>query len=171
MDMFDFKVSTHKHFDEACRRFALSHNMVELAKNADMRVQTLRNKLNPEQAHQLTVTEILLLTDLTEDATLVDGMLAQLQCLPCVPVNEVANEKLPVYVMKATAEVGQLAASAISAETFANTCKRGLMQNVNTGIRCLTLAALAVQARIHASPTMASTVDAISGFGSSIGLS
>lgn len=171
MDMFDFRVSTHKHFDEACRRFALAHNMAELAKSADMRVQTLRNKLNPEQLHQLTITEILLLTDITEDATLIDGMLAQLQCLPCVPVNEVANEKLPVYVMKATAEVGQLAASAISAETFSNSCKRSLMQNANTGIRCLTLAALTVQARIHANPAMASTVDAISGIGATIGLS
>ncbi|WP_414147566.1 phage regulatory CII family protein [Erwinia sp. BNK-24-b] len=169
--MFDFRISTHKHFDEACRRFALAHNMAELAKRADMRVQTLRNKLNPEQLHQLTVAEVLVLTDITEDASLIDGMLAQLQCLPCVPVNEVANEKLPVYVMKATAEVGQLAAGAISSESLTNSCKRGLLQNVNTGIRCLTLAALAVQARIHANPAMASTVDAISGIGATIGLS
>ena len=38
-----------------------------------MNVQTLRNKLNPDQPHQLTAPEIWLLTDLTEDSALVDG--------------------------------------------------------------------------------------------------
>ena len=82
--MFDFKVSTQSQFDEACRKFAATHNMQDLSERAGMKVQTLRNKLNPDQVHKLTVDEVLLLTDLTEDATLVDGMLAQLQCLPCV---------------------------------------------------------------------------------------
>ena len=169
--MFDFKTSTQTHYDDACRKFALTHNMAELAQRAGMKVQTLRNKLNPEQAHQLTVVEMLQLTDLTEDATLIDGALAQLNCLPCVPVNEMAKEKFSAYVLKATAEIGQLAAGAANPEKLSISCKRGLMQNVNTGIRCLTLAALAVQARIHANPTLASTVDAISGIGASIGMS
>ncbi|ADU69573.1 phage regulatory CII family protein [Pantoea sp. At-9b] len=169
--MFDFKVSTHAHYDDACRKFALAHNMEDIANKAGMRAQTLRNKLNPDQPHQLTVTEVLTLTDVTEDATLVDGLLAQIQCLPCVPINEVANEKLPLYVMKATAEVGQLAAGAISTEPMTASSKRGLLQNVNNGIRCLTLAAIAVQARIQANPALSSTVDAISGIGASLGMS
>jgi len=161
--MFDFKVSTHTHYDDACHKFALAHNMEDVAKQSGMRAQTLRNKLNPDQPHQLTVLEVLALTDVTEDATLVDGLLAQIQCLPCVPVNEVADEKFPLYVMKATAEVGQLAAGAASTEAMTANCKRGLLQNVNTGIRCLTLAAMAVQARIQSNPALSSTVDAISG--------
>ncbi|MGY3307566.1 MULTISPECIES: phage regulatory CII family protein [Pantoea] len=169
--MFDFRVSTHNHFDEACRRFALSHNMKELALSAGMNAQTLRNKLNPEQPHELTVKEMLSLTDLTEDSILMDGALAQLQCLPCVPVNEHAEEKLSAYVLKATAEVGQLAAGAMRHDALSTSCRRSLLQSVNTGIRCLTLAAIAVQTRIHSNPTMASTVDAISGLGASIGLS
>lgn len=52
--MFDYKISKHPHFDEACRAFALRHNMAKLAERAGMNVQTLRNKLNPEQSHQLT---------------------------------------------------------------------------------------------------------------------
>ncbi|MBS0880159.1 phage regulatory CII family protein [Pantoea sp. JGM49] len=169
--MFDFKTSTQSHFDEACRKFAATHNLSELAKRAYMRVQTLRNKLNPDQVHKLTVDEVLLLTDLTEDATLVDGMLAQLQCLPCVPVNEMAKEKYSTYVMKATAEVGVLAASAFGADKVTASCRRGIVEAANTGIRCMMLAALAVQTRIHSNPTLASTVDAISGLGASIGMS
>lgn len=169
--MFDFKISTHNEYDDACRKFALMHNMQELAPRAGMKVQTLRNKLNPEQAHQLTVPEVLLLTDLTEDATLMDGMLAQLHCLPCVPVNELAKEKYPAYVLKATAEVGHMAATAANPERITATCRRGILEAANTGIRCMMLAALAVQTRVQSNPTIASTVDAISGLGASIGIS
>jgi len=145
--------------------------MKELALSAGMNAQTLRNKLNPEQPHELTVKEMLSLTDLTEDSILMDGALAQLHCLPCVPVNEHADDKLVAYVLKATAEVGQLAAGAVNQDALSTSCRRSLLQSVNSGIRCLTLAAIAVQARIHSNPTMASTVDAISGLGASIGLS
>nr|DAI72851.1 MAG TPA: regulatory protein [Caudoviricetes sp.] len=169
--MFDFRVSTHNHFDEACREFATKHNIIQLAKQAGLNPQTIRNKLNPEQVHQLTVREMLILTDLTEDATLVDGMLAQLQCLPCVPVNEVATEKLSSYVLKATAEVGQLAATAVVQGNITPTGRRTLIQNVNSGIRCLTLAAMTVQTRIHSNPAIASTLDAVGCLGASVGLS
>ncbi|WP_277966902.1 phage regulatory CII family protein [Pantoea trifolii] len=168
--MFDFSVSTHSHFDEACRAFAAKHNIIQLAKKAGFNPQTIRNKLNPEQVHQLTVREMLILTDLTEDSTLVDGALAQLQCLPCVPVNEIAQENLPAYVLKATAEVGQLAAGVVSQKKFTSACRRGFVQNVNAGIRCLTLAAIAVQTRVHSNPAMAGTADVLSGIGASIGV-
>ncbi len=111
--MFDYRISKHPHFNEACRAFALRHNMAKLAERAGMNVQTLRNKLNPEQPHQLTASDIWQLTDLTEDPTLVDGFLAQIHCLPCIPVNEVAKERLPHYVMSATAEIGRVAAGAV----------------------------------------------------------
>ncbi|MBI1467499.1 phage regulatory CII family protein, partial [Escherichia coli] len=114
--MFDYKISKHPHFDEACRAFALRHNMAKLAERSGMNVQTLRNKLNPDQPHQLNAPDIWLLTDLTEDSTLVDGFLAQIHCLPCVPINEVAKEKLPHYVMSATAEIGRVAAGAVSGD-------------------------------------------------------
>lgn len=169
--MFDFKTSTHNHYDDACRKFALTHSMAELAQHAGMKAQTLRNKLNPDQVHQLTVSELLLLTDLTEDATLIDGALAQLHCLPCVPVNELAKENFPSYVLKASAEVGSLAASAANPERITATCRRSILEAANTGIRCMMLAALTVQSRVHSNPTLASTVDVISGLGASIGIS
>lgn len=168
--MFDFSVSTQRHFDEACRAFSAKHNIIQLAKKAGLNPQTIRNKLNPDQVHQLTVREMLILTDLTEDSTLVDGALAQLQCLPCVPVNEIAQENLPAYVLKATAEVGQSAAGVVSQKKFTSACRRGFVQNVNAGIRCLTLAAIAVQTRVHSNPAMAGTADVLSGIGASIGV-
>ncbi|HFF8549492.1 TPA: phage regulatory CII family protein [Kluyvera cryocrescens] len=168
--MFDYKISKHPHFDEACRAFALRHNMAKLAASAGMNVQTLRNKLNPDQPHQLTPPEIWLLTDITEDSTLVDGFLAQMHCLPCVPLNEVANEKMPHYVLKATAEIGQVAAGAVSGEQLTTAGRRQIIDSINSVTRLMALTAVSMQARLQSSPAMASAVDTVTGLGASFGL-
>lgn len=168
--MFDYQVSKHPHFDEACRAFALRHNLVQLAERAGMNVQILRNKLNPAQPHLLTAPEIWLLTDLTEDSTLVDGFLAQIHCLPCVPINEVAKEKLPHYVMSATAEIGRVAAGAVSGDVKTSAGRRDAISSINSVTRLMALAAVSLQARLQANPAMASAVDPVTGLGASFGL-
>ncbi|EFA9506632.1 phage regulatory CII family protein [Escherichia coli] len=168
--MFDYQVSKHPHFDEACRVFALRHNLVQLAERAGMNVQILRNKLNPAQPHLLTAPDIWLLTDLTEDSTLVDGFLAQIHCLPCVPINEVAKEKLPHYVMSATAEIGRVAAGAVSGDVKTSAGRREAISSINSVTRLMALAAVSLQARLQANPTMASAVDTVTGLGASFGL-
>jgi len=168
--MFDFQVSKHPHYDEACRAFAQRHNMAKLAERAGMNVHTLRNKLNPEQPHQFTPPEIWVLTDLTEDSTLVDGFLAQIHCLPCVPVNELASEKLQSYVMRAMGDLGELATGAVSSERLTPARRLNMVERVNSGIRMLSLSALAIHARIQANPAMSSTVDTVTGLGASFGL-
>lgn len=168
--MLDFRVSSHAHFDEACRKFATTHSVRELAEKAGIKPHTLYNKLNPEQPHQLTPREIWVLTDLTEDSTLVDGFLAQIHCLPCVPVNELAPEKMQTYIMRAMGELGELATGAISAERLTPARKRGMVECVNSGIRMLTLTAIAMQARVQGNPAMASVVDSVSGIGASFGV-
>jgi hypothetical protein len=88
--MFDYRVSKHPHFDEACRAFAAASQHGEAGRTCRNERQTLRNKLNPDS--RISSRTGNLLTDLTEDSTLVDGFLAQIHCLPCVPMNEVAKE-------------------------------------------------------------------------------
>lgn len=77
--MFDYKISKHPHFDEACRAFALCHNMAKLADRAGINVQTLRNQLNAEQPHQLTAPEIWLLTDIQWVSELTDELMAKIR--------------------------------------------------------------------------------------------
>ncbi|MDF2525866.1 MAG: regulatory protein [Enterobacter mori] len=60
--MFDYQTSKHAHFDAACRAFALSHNLEDVAAAVGMRPQILRNKLNPIQPHRLTCDELLAIT-------------------------------------------------------------------------------------------------------------
>ncbi|WP_312045234.1 phage regulatory CII family protein [Erwinia sp.] len=169
--MFDFQVSQQSHFENACRAFAVRHNIRELADKVGMNQQTLRNKLNPDQMHQLTALEIAVLTDITEDATLIDGLLAQMKCLPAVPMNEAKAERMTHYVMQATAELGKVAAAAVSGERMTASRTSAFMENVNAGIRCLSLIGLSAHARVHSNPALATTVDAISGISASMGLS
>lgn len=168
--MLDFRISSHSHFDDACRNFSLTHNVKELAIKAGIKPHTLYNKLNPEQPHQLTPREIWTLTDITEDSTLVDGFLAQIHCLPCVPVNELAKDKLQSYVMRAMRELGELASGAVSDERLTPARKHTMIESVNSGIRMLSLSALALHARLQTNPAMTSVVDTMSGIGASFGL-
>lgn len=60
--MFTEYASKHPHWISACQRFAASHNMAEIAQRAGMNPQLLRNKLNPDQPHELTVAELIAIT-------------------------------------------------------------------------------------------------------------
>lgn len=159
--MFDFQVSKHPHDDEACRAFAQLHDMTKLSERAGMNVQTLSNKLNPELPHQFTPPELWLLTDQTEDSTLVDGFRAQLHGLPCVPVIELAKDKLQSYAMRAMSELGELATGAVSTERLTSARESTMIESVNAGIRLLSLSALALQARLQANPAVPNSVDTV----------
>ncbi|MFJ5449514.1 phage regulatory CII family protein [Pectobacterium carotovorum] len=166
--MFDYQIAKHPHYVNACRAFATRHNLVELAEIVGMNPQMLRNKLNPEQPHRLTCDDLLTITDASEDSTLIDGLLAQLNCLPAVPINEAKAERLTTYVLQATAAVGAVAAESLSAERMSQTRRYSFMESINSGIRYLSLVGLTLQTRIQANPAMASTVDALSGIGASL---
>lgn len=62
-------------FNSACERFAAQYVLSEVAKAAGIREQMLRNKLNQDQPHQLTVADIIAIYHATGDETLIDGML------------------------------------------------------------------------------------------------
>ncbi|AJR01980.1 MAG: phage regulatory CII family protein [Hafnia sp.] len=170
--MFDFRESKQSHFDDACRAFANTHKgkIADIAERISMSQQMLRNKLNPEQPHQLTCVDLMRLTDETEDPTLLDGWLAQMQCQPSVPVNEISNEKMPVYVMSATAEVGKLAAETVAGGHMNMARIADFKRTVNSAVRCLTLAGITMQARVQSNPTLSSAVDALTGIGATLGM-
>ncbi len=111
--MFDYQTSKHAHFDTACRAFAIEHNLEDVAAAIGMRPQILRNKLNPAQPHRLTCDELLAITDYTEDARLLDGMLGQINCLPSVPVNNATEGNMQLCALSATASVGAIAGEAV----------------------------------------------------------
>ncbi|MDQ1883633.1 hypothetical protein A7D02_03445 [Aeromonas salmonicida] len=68
----------HRHWVSACQQFADNNKgkVADLGRTIGMKhPQTLSNKLNPEQEHELTVAELISLYHATKDETLFDGAL------------------------------------------------------------------------------------------------
>lgn len=168
--MFDYQTSIHPHFDTACRRFSLAHNLTELAGNMGIAAQVLRNKLNPEQPHRLTVNELIMLTDITDDSAVLDGLLAQLKCLPAVPVNEAKPNNLPMHALSATAAIGIIAGEAISPAPMTQSRRNAILDRANQAIRDLSLLVVSVESRFHTTPVLASAMDVLSSCGVMPGL-
>ncbi|QUT16146.1 phage regulatory CII family protein [Rahnella inusitata] len=168
--MFDYQASIHPHLDTACRRFSLAHNLTEVATVMGVSAQVLRNKLNPGQPHRLTLQELILLTDITDDSTVLDGLLAQLKCLPAVPVNEAKPDNLPMHALSATAAIGVIAGEAISAAPMTQLRRNAILDRANQAIRDLSLLVVSVESRFHTTPLLASAMDVMSSCGVMPGL-
>jgi len=113
--MFEQTCSKHPHWISACQRFAANHNVAELANKAGINPQTLRNKLNPDQPHELTVVELIALTQASDgDETLFDGALF---CCGLTAIAIPEREKGPSLahqVIDTTAKVAGLGAQALT---------------------------------------------------------
>ncbi|PVD42969.1 hypothetical protein C5188_00080 [Serratia liquefaciens] len=169
--MFDFENSIHSHLDSACRRFALEHNLAELAPALNISAQILRNKLNPEQPHELTLSQLVTLTAITDDAAILDGLLAQLNCLPAVPTNEVKPNSLPTHTLNATAAIGAIAGETASTAPMTQSRKNAILDRANQAIRDLSLIVVSVEARFQSTPVLAAAVDVFNTCAPAFGMS
>ena len=73
-----FKPTTAKHlfaFQSACERFAATHVLSDVARGTGIKEQVLRNKLNADQPHKLSVEDLVAIYHATGDETLLDGAL------------------------------------------------------------------------------------------------
>lgn len=159
--MFDYQTSKHAHFDAACRAFAIEHNLEDVAAAVGMRPQILRNKLNPAQPHRLTCDELLAITDYTEDAHLLDGMLGQINCLPSVPVNNATEGNMQLCALSATASVGAIAGEAVSSGHMTAARRTQILDRARDAIRSLSVLAYTVESRIQSAPVLAAAVDLV----------
>ncbi|MHA1057284.1 phage regulatory CII family protein [Enterobacter mori] len=111
--------------------------MEDVAAAVGMRPQILRNKLNPVQPHRLTCYELLAITDYTEDARLLDGMLGQINCLPSVPINNATEANMQFCALSATANVGAIAGEAVSTEHMTAARRTQILDRARDAIRSL----------------------------------
>ncbi|MHC5175206.1 phage regulatory CII family protein [Serratia rhizosphaerae] len=169
--MFDYQMSKHSHLSSACRRFAQAHNLAELAPALNVSPQVLRNKLNPEQPHELTLSQLVTLTAITDDAAILDGLLAQLNCLPAVPTNETKPNSLPTHTLSATAAIGAIAGETASNAPMTQSRKNAILDRANQAIRDLSLIVVSVEARFQSTPVLAAAVDVFSNYAPALGLS
>ncbi|MDV2872858.1 phage regulatory CII family protein [Phytobacter diazotrophicus] len=159
--MFDYQTSKHPHFDNACRIFAIEHNLEDVADAVGMRPQILRNKLNPMQPHRLTCDELLAITDVTEDARILDGLLRQINCQPSVPVNNATPDNMQFCALTAAASVGAIAGEAVSTDRMTQARRNQILDRASDAIRSLSLLVYSVEARFQSVPVLAAAVDIV----------
>ncbi len=159
--MFDYQTSKHPHFDNACRIFAIEHNLEDVADAVGMRPQILRNKLNPMQPHRLTCDELLAITDATEDARILDGLLRQINCQPSVPVNNATPDNMQFCALTAAASVGAIAGEAVSTDKMTQARRNQILDRASDAIRSLSLIVYSVEARFQSVPVLAAAVDIV----------
>ncbi|PAV98581.1 hypothetical protein CJD50_03675 [Hafnia paralvei] len=161
--MFAKGTDKHSHWDSALRRFADSVEMKIVAEAIGMNPQTLRNKLNPAQPHELTAVELLRITHATQNYTLIDGALAELGRLPSLPMDYQQEEtNIPVQALKISAAAGELAGESVqlvSGARLTKTRKDAIVARANKAVRDLMLFAYAVEEKFHSIPIISTSVD------------
>lgn len=113
----------------AMRQFADDENLTDVADRAGLRSsQMLRNKLLSNQPHQMTIHELVKVTQASGNRCLVDGILLELQCAPSVALEQFDNAEktsLTDRALEITANAAQLGAIALDAKA-----KRGATQRM-----------------------------------------
>ncbi|MCF5763283.1 MULTISPECIES: phage regulatory CII family protein [Aeromonas] len=161
--MFTEYASKHPHWISACQRFAASHNMAEIAQRVGMNPQLLRNKLNPDQPHELTVAELIAITQASEgDETLFDGALfgcgltavaiPQAERAPSLPHQAIdLNAKI--------ASIGQRALELTDRGRITRSERNTLVSVATSAMGSLAILIHDIEARFQAVPTLACASD------------
>lgn len=159
--MYNYKVSVRNYLDNACRAFSSVHNVTNVAKAIGIHPATLRNKLNPEQPHQLSLSELIAITDYTEDSRILDGLLRQINCQPSVPINNATPENMQICALSAAACVGAIAGEAVCTGHMSAARRNHILDKARDAIRSLSLLAYTVENRVHSAPVLAAAVDIV----------
>ncbi|MGF1761027.1 phage regulatory CII family protein [Photobacterium sagamiensis] len=94
--MYELNQPKQDAFDAACVRFADRENVEQIANECEMRPQMLRNKLNPNQPHHLTVRELVKVTKQSGNEDLVNSVLLELDLTAVRLPSQIGENKSPV---------------------------------------------------------------------------
>ncbi|TCL03692.1 phage regulatory CII family protein [Sodalis ligni] len=86
-NMFKAGSSARIHWYSAYKRFSKNLNFENTAAELNISVEVLSNKLAPVHSAELSVSELMAIGLSTGNTTLIDGTLAQLDCLPSVSLS------------------------------------------------------------------------------------
>ncbi|MDX7830324.1 MULTISPECIES: phage regulatory CII family protein [Aeromonas] len=161
--MFTEYASKHPHWISACQRFAASHNMADIAQLTGMNPQILRNKLNPDQPHELTVAELIAITQASEgDETLFDGALF---CCGLTAVAIPQADRAPSLPHQAIdlnakiASIGQRALELTDRGRITRSERNTLVSVATSAMGSLAILIHDIEARFQAVPTLACASD------------
>lgn len=153
----------HPHFESACSRFKSNHEISSIAPLAGIDAQVLRNKLNPDQPHHLTVADLIALYHATDgDETLIDGMLLECGLTAIAIPSADRAPSLPHQAIRLNADVASIGLRAVElAERgrVTRTERNTIISVATAAMGSLALLIHDVEARFQAVPTVACASD------------
>lgn len=162
--MFEQIAPKQHHFDAACALFAARYTLADVAREAGIGEQMLRNKLNPDQPHQLTGRDLVALYRATGDDTLFDGLLfdCDLTAVRLPAGVAIAPEARAQQALNAGAQILGVTAQAttlLAGERVTKSNRNTVVGGLWVGIEHLVLLATEVEDRFHAVPGLACAAD------------
>ncbi|WP_240205670.1 phage regulatory CII family protein [Vibrio sp. CyArs1] len=140
--MCEFRELKQKSFDEACFSFARQENMEAIARELEMSPTMLRNKLNPDQPHVLKPVELIAISKVSGNYTLVNSLLLGLDVVTAPVESAEQAESIVGRLFKHSANAGELSAWGLAhgnQSYFSRTQKQSLIQKAQAGIGNLVL--------------------------------
>ncbi|MEC6831915.1 phage regulatory CII family protein [Photobacterium toruni] len=111
-------------FYNAAVRFAEHENLEQIAIECGLKPQMLRNKLNPNQPHQLTVRDLVIITKQSGNSDLVNSVLLELD-LTAVRLPSKGEGKPPVMAaMTINTHAGEISRHLVEVETVQRLTRR-----------------------------------------------
>lgn len=163
--MFELNNQKHHHFESACSRFTAKYRnaVPAVARNAGIKEQMLRNKLNPAQPHQLTVADLIALYHATEgEETLIDGMLMECGLTAIAIPSAERAPSLPHQAIDLNAKVasiGQRALELSERGRVSRTERNTIVSVATSAMGSLALLIHDVESRFQAVPAVACASD------------
>ena len=153
----------HPHFESACSRFKSNHVISQIAPSAGIDAQVLRNKLSPDQPHQLTVVDLIALYHATDgDETLIDGMLLECGLTAIAIPSADRAPSLPHQAIRLNADVASIGMRAVElAERgrVTRTERNTIVSVATSAMGSLALLIHDVESRFQAVPAVACASD------------
>ncbi|MGK0272378.1 MAG: hypothetical protein ACI88H_003049 [Cocleimonas sp.] len=115
--MYELNQDKHDAIDSACIRFADAENVELVANECGMRGQMLRNKLNPNQPHQLTVSELIKITKATDNHDIVNSAILEIGLTAVRLPKQGDSKPLTLSAMSVASHTGEISRYIIEAET------------------------------------------------------
>ncbi|EDM65031.1 possible phage regulatory protein (CII) [Moritella sp. PE36] len=163
--MYESPGNVHQVIDAACVRFASAENIEELAKSCDMRGGMLRNKLNPNQPHQLTVSELIKITKETDNHDIINSAILEIGLIAVRLPKQGSAKPLALSAMNVTAHTGDINRHILEVESerrLTRHKKDAIVTKANSTIRELVFLISDVENRCGgAGPFMSMFADAV----------
>ena len=115
--MYESLGSVHKTIDAACVRFSSAENIEVVAKSCGMRGAMLRNKLNPEQTHKLTLTELIKITKATGNHDIINSAILEVGLVAVRLPKQGDAKPLAISAMSVAGQAGEICNHVIEAES------------------------------------------------------